>query len=135
MHFLSIYCSDVMLPFLTSRPSSSEQNTPFDRGFFVSFCSFFCDVLSSHYYYRQYRPSLLAAVCFVITRKAMQMKWVWESDVMIRPVWEECYAEWMQVNAEEVLNVVETLWREYTTNYPDHCQAEMVATPRNALLT
>ena len=74
MHFLSIYCSDAMFPFLMSPCFPQTKTIPFDRAFFVSFCSFFCDHLSLHYKYRQYRPSLLAAVCFVTTRKALQVK-------------------------------------------------------------
>lgn len=74
MHYLSIYCSDAMFPFLVSPSYPPTKTIPFDRAFFVSFCSFFCDHLSLHYKYRQYRPSLLAAVCFVTTRKALQVK-------------------------------------------------------------
>ena len=74
MHYLSIYCSDIMFPFLINNSFRSEKGIPFDRTFFVSFCSFFCDLLSLHYKYRQYRPSLLAAVCFVATRKALRIK-------------------------------------------------------------
>ena len=59
---------------------------------------------------------------------------MWESDVMIRPVWEECYSEWMQVGEKEVMDLVEMLWREYVEEYPEHYQTISVATPRNPIL-
>ena len=52
----------------------------------------------------------------------------------IRPVWEECYSEWMQVNEEEVTDLVEMLWREYVEEYPEHYQTISVASPRNPIL-
>ena len=52
----------------------------------------------------------------------------------IRPVWEECYSEWMQVNEEEVTDLVEMLWREDVEEYPEHYQTIRGATLMNPIL-
>lgn len=57
-----------------------------------------------------------------------------ESDVMIRPAWEEGYSEWMQVGEEEVNDLVEMLWRKYVAEYPDHYQSIQASIPRNTFL-
>ena len=68
-HFLSSYCSSVYLSCLLPKLS-------FRVSVFVSYCTFFLDLLSSLYEYRQYTSSLQADACFLAACHALNLRYV-----------------------------------------------------------
>ena len=74
-HFVSIYCSEPMSSILLSQAFLSKQTDgkPM-KDYFVSFCDFFINLLSSQYKYKLYRPSLQAAACFINARRVLHIK-------------------------------------------------------------
>ena len=68
-HFLSSYCSSVYLSCLLPK-------LHFRVSVFVSYCTFFLDLLSSLYEYRQYTSSLQADACFLAACHALNLRYV-----------------------------------------------------------
>ena len=110
-HFLSFYTS----PLLTSA-FSARRAIP--RSLAV-YCSFFLDLLSSLYKYRQFSPSLQADVCFSAARRLLHIEFSPRRRVIIRWVWDGEYSKLMNPR-KLVLSVEEMLWKDYYRLYPDH---------------
>lgn len=74
-HFVSIYCSEPMSSILLSQAFLSKRTDGKPvMDYFVSFCDFFINLLSSQYKYKLYRPSLQAAACFITARRVLHIK-------------------------------------------------------------
>ena len=72
-HFLSSYCSSFYLNCLLPK-------RPFRASVFVSYCTFFLDLLSSFYEYHRYTASLQADACFLAACHALNLRYAKERD-------------------------------------------------------
>ena len=100
-HFLSLYTSPLLAFAFSSRRIVPHSLTVY--------CSFFLDLLSSLYKYRQFSPSLQADVCFSAACRLLRIEWVWDGEYskLMNPV-------------DLVFSVEEMLWKDYYRLYPEH---------------
>ena len=113
-HFLSLYTSPLLAFAFSSRRAVPHS--------LVAYCSFFLDLLSSLYKYRQFSPSLQADVCFSAACRLLHIESARGRGMMGRWVWDGEYSKLMNP-MDLVFSVEEMLWDDYYRLYPEHVKA------------